>query len=132
MRPTPPEDVTLAGILTAYSASSHRTGLEGDRRAGFTEAWCFHLALDVVLSLYQSSDARRSIFTLFYSAHTGEPAATLCFERPVFFHILPHRPAFCLRGGDMVEAAEGTIQLYTARRILAEIQHRVNGFNTYG
>jgi len=32
----------------------------------------------------------------------------------------------------MVEAAEGTIQLYTARRILAEIQHRVNGFNTYG
>lgn len=32
----------------------------------------------------------------------------------------------------MVEAAVETCQLYTARRLLAEIQHRINGFNTYG
>jgi hypothetical protein len=32
----------------------------------------------------------------------------------------------------MVATAVGVRQLYTARRILAEIQHRINGFNTYG
>jgi hypothetical protein len=33
---------------------------------------------------------------------------------------------------DMVATAVHVRQLYTARRILAEIQHRINGFNTYG
>jgi hypothetical protein len=32
----------------------------------------------------------------------------------------------------MVATVVGVRQLYTARRILAEIQHRINGFNTYG
>lgn len=33
---------------------------------------------------------------------------------------------------EMVATAVAVCQLYTARRILAEIQHRINGFNTYG
>jgi hypothetical protein len=32
----------------------------------------------------------------------------------------------------MVATAVGDCQLNTARRILAEIQLRINGFNTYG
>lgn len=32
----------------------------------------------------------------------------------------------------MVETASYACQLNTSRRILAEIQHRINGFNTYG
>jgi hypothetical protein len=32
----------------------------------------------------------------------------------------------------MVVTVVGGCQLFTARRILAEIQHRINGFNTYG
>jgi hypothetical protein len=32
----------------------------------------------------------------------------------------------------MVVTVVGVRQLNTARRILAEIEHRINGFNTYG
>jgi hypothetical protein len=32
----------------------------------------------------------------------------------------------------MVVTSVGDCQFNTARRILAEIQHRINGFNTYG
>ena len=132
MRPTPPEDVTLAAILTAYSPSSHRTGLEADERAGFTEAWCFHLAwMWCYLSINLQTHGDQSS-PCFISHQTGRAAATLCL-RGLYSSI--HRPTSRVlrrRYGDMVEAAVGICQLYTARRILAEIQHRINGFNTYG
>jgi hypothetical protein len=32
----------------------------------------------------------------------------------------------------MVATALDSCQLHIARRIFAEIQHRINGFNTYG
>ena len=66
------------------------------------------------------------------SYQTVSPAATLCLRR---LHSSIHCPTgrtFRRRHGDMVNAAVGIFQLYTARRILAELQHRINGFNTYG
>lgn len=133
MRPTPPEDVTLAAILTAYSPSSHRTGLEADKRAGFTEAWCFHLAwMWCYLSINLQTHGDQ-LSPCFIPRQTGRPAATLCFGGLYSSIRCPTARVFRRRHGDMVEAAAvGTCQLYTARRILAEIQHRINGFNTYG
>lgn len=53
------------------------------------------------------------------------------FETPVFVHTLPHR-LILDHVSEMVATAVQVCQLYTARRILAEIQARINGFNTYG
>jgi len=57
-----------------------------------------------------------------YSAHS---------ETLVFLQIQPHR-LILVDVSEMVATVVGVCQLYTARRILAEIQHRINGFNTYG
>lgn len=53
-------------------------------------------------------------------------------DAPEFFQSLPHRTLSPLKYTEMVATALDSCQLHIARRIFAEIQLRINGFNTYG
>ncbi|EAT87817.1 hypothetical protein SNOG_05426 [Parastagonospora nodorum SN15] len=71
--------------------------------------------------------------TRFISKIYGTPAVLYIwlFEAPRLPHTQPHPPN-PHHVTEMVAIAVGDCQLNTSRRILAEIQLRINGFNTYG
>ncbi|KAF2117762.1 hypothetical protein BDV96DRAFT_644102 [Lophiotrema nucula] len=55
------------------------------------------------------------------------------FRSPAeLFQIPPHKTQSALNLTEMVATALDACQLNTSRRILAEIQLRINGFNVYG
>lgn len=68
----------------------------------------------------------------FISLSAWIPATACCLTRLEFFHTSPHQPSIAYTFTEMVETAVDACQLNTSRRIFAEIQLRINGFNTYG
>jgi hypothetical protein len=69
--------------------------------------------------------------TRFISKIYGKPAALTCLRSSKLPKYAP-TTRFPHHITEMVATAVGDCQLNTARRILAEIQLRINGFNTYG
>ena len=70
---------------------------------------------------------------LFYTSPSGPFWHRLWCCRPAeLFQIPPHSSLSTVTFTEMVATALDACQLNTSRRILAEIQLRINGFNVYG
>jgi hypothetical protein len=117
---------------TAYSRSSHTTA-RGSCDARVLRSLLIHVArpwyhLAINPQLHTALDR---IVNSNYRQLFGPARSRLLHEAPEFLHSPPHQldPSPVT---EMVVTVAGVCQLNTARRILAEIQARINGFNTYG
>ncbi|KAF2704820.1 hypothetical protein K504DRAFT_461076 [Pleomassaria siparia CBS 279.74] len=131
----PPPEVAR----TAFSQSSHTTSSEARRRrAGLAETLGtlgLPCGQDMVLLRYQPSNTSilysRPLFYIPSCRRSRYKYAQLP-DTPVAVHREPHQPQTSFKYMDMVATPLHGFQLNFARRILAEIQLRINGFNTYG
>lgn len=121
----------LVLFCTAYSLSSHTTALElPNARVGRllgASSWLGYA--DISLSISRPTSIRFP--TRFISKIYGTPAPSTCLRPSKLALYSPTNP-YPYHVTEMVATAVSDCQLNTARRILAEIQLRINGFNTYG
>ncbi|OAL48821.1 hypothetical protein IQ07DRAFT_645574 [Pyrenochaeta sp. DS3sAY3a] len=119
-----------SGLLNGIFTVQPYTDSRADSRAGSTEAWCFQFARTwcyLAINLQTHGDR---ILPWSYTCVRESTSTLLQSETPASPY-QPHYPE-PLDVTEMVEKAAGVCQLNTARRILAECQLRINGFNTYG
>jgi predicted component of type VI protein secretion system len=123
--------VPLVQTVTAYSLSSHTTAFERPNARVLQKLGASFRLGYAAISLSISRRTSIRFPTRFISKIYGTPAALTCLSSsisPIYSptNPIPHHVT------EMVATAVGGCQLNTSRRILAEIQLRINGFNTYG
>jgi hypothetical protein len=122
----------LVQLVTADSLSSHTTALERPNARIYTDAWCFQLArIHAAISLSITRPTSSPFSARFISNIYGKPT-TFTRLRSLKLPSLSPTRRIPHNVTEMVATVVGDSQLNTARRILAEIQLRINGFNTYG